>query len=416
MYEFRKTENHMTPQLSPNNRNSSFNAPFFSILIPTRGRPDLLRDTLDSALFQDFDDFEVVVSNNCNDDRTQKVLDEYRDHYRLRCIRPERFLSMPEHWEFASRHAKGIYVMFLTDRSVLKRHALMTIHNTINAEDKDVQVCSWRWSMYDDVARCEYGDISTLSSSTQMLTSQFIAENFAKGNNNYPYSLPRALNSCYRKELVSSLQLRYGAVFRPISPDFTSAFLLLANIKAMLYIDQPLFISQGLGISNGGNAYSKTATAYLQSLGDEDWFSLVPIKSPLVENSIFQDFLSIQRLTGGTIGQVKLNWPNYFEMCYRELIEKTGAQLLSTQEIDDLYAEWSEALAGFDKSVQDEVYQRLNGLRWLKLKAKLKGSSIGPLARRLKRKIDIVWHRGWQVRSGQSVLEAAGFREKVYRP
>lgn len=390
--------------------------PYFSILIPTRGRPDLLRDAVASAIFQDFDDYEVVVSDNCNDDRTQQVLDEFRGHRRLRCIRPERLLPMPEHWEFASRHAEGTYVMFLTDRSVLKRHALKTIHSTISAADTNVPVCSWRWSLYDDVARREYGDIPTYNGSAQMLTSQLMAEDFTKGTNKYPYSLPRALNSCYRKDLVTSLQERHGTVFRPMSPDFTSAFLLLANINAILYIDQALFISQGVGISNGGNAYAKTATAYLQSLGDRDWFPQVPIKLPLVENSIFQDYLSIQDLSGGTLSKVDINWPAYFEKCYRELIEKTGMGLLSAEEIEGLYAEWSKALARFDHAVQDEVNRRLNGLRWVKLKAKLKGSAIGPIARRLKRKVDSVWHCGWQVGSGQSVLEAAGFRGEILSP
>jgi len=387
--------------------------PYFSILIPTRGRPDLLRDAVASAIFQDFDDFEVVVSDNCNDDRTQKVLDEFRAHRRLRCIRPERLLPMPEHWEFASQNAEGAYVMFLTDRSVLKRHALRTIHNTINASGRNVPVCSWRWSLYDDVARREYGDIPTRSGNAQMLTSQLVAEDFTLGANKYPYNLPRALNSCYRKDLVTSLQERHGTVFRPISPDFTSAFLLLANINELLYIDQALFISQGVGISNGGNAYAKTATAYIQSLGDRDWFPQVPIKLPLVENSIFQDYLSIQELSGGTLSKVDIKWPAYFEKCYRELIEKTGMGLLSAEEIEGLYAEWSKALAGFDHSVQDEVNRRLNGLRWVKLKARLKGSAIGPIARRLKRKIDSVWHRGLQVKSGQSVLEAAGFNKEI---
>lgn len=391
------------------------NTPFFSILIPTRGRPNLLRDALASALYQDFDDFEVVVSDNFNDDRTQKVLDEFRAHRRLRCIRPERLLPMPEHWEFASRHAEGTYVMFLTDRSALKRHALRTIHNTINAADADVPVCSWRWSLYDEVAMREYGDIPTCSGSAQMLKSQLIAEDFTKGTSKYPYSLPRGLNSCYRKELVSSLQERYGTVFRPMSPDFTSAFLLLASVNAVLYIDQALFISQGVGNSNGGNAYAKTAAAYLQSLGDRDWFPQVPMKLPLVENSIYQDYLSIQSLSGGTLSQVNIIWPAYFEKCYRELIEKTGMGLLPEQEIDELYVEWSKALAGFDNSVQDEVSRRINGLRWVKLKARLKGSVIGPIARRLKRKIDTVWHRGWKVGSGQSVLEVAGFRGEVLR-
>jgi glycosyltransferase involved in cell wall biosynthesis len=384
--------------------------PYFSIVIPTRGRPDLLRDALVSALFQDFDDYEVVVSDNCNDDRTQQVLDEFRGYRRLRCIRPERLLSMPEHWEFASRHAEGTYVMFLTDRSVLKRHALKTIHGAISAADTNVQVCSWRWSSYDDVARCELDDIPAYNnSSAQMLSSQLIVEDFVEGKK-YCYSLPRALNSCYRKDLVTSLRERYGTFFRPISPDYTSAFLLLANINAVLYIDQGLFISQGLSLSNGGNAYVKTGAAYLQTLGDRDWFPHVPIKSPLVENSIFQDYLSIRDLAGGTLSKVDINWPVYFEKCYRELIVKTGMGLLSAEEIKGLYAEWSKALAGFDHSVQDEVSRRIKGLRWVKLKERLRGSAIGPIVFRLRRKVDCVWHRGWQAVRGQSVLEAAGFR------
>lgn len=396
--------------------NRPLNTPFFSILIPTRGRPDLLRDALASALFQDFDDFEVVVSDNCNDDRTQKVLDEFRDHGRLRCIRPERLLPMPEHWEFASRHAEGTYVLFLTDRSVLKRHALKTIHNAINATNGDVAVCSWRWSLYDDVARREFCDASTRAGGAEMLDSHLVAADFTKGFRQYPYSLPRGLNSCYRKELASSLQERYGTVFRPMSPDFTSAFILLANINAVLFIDQALFISQGLGISNGGNAYAKTAAAYLQSLGERDWFTQVPIKVPLVENAIFQDYLSIRDLAGGTLSQVNIDWAAYFEKCYQELIEKTGAGLLSAHDLDGLYAEWSRALAGFDYSVQDEVQRRLKSLRWVKLKAQLKGSAIGPFAGRLKRTIDSIRHRGWQVGGGQSVLDAAGFRGEILRP
>jgi hypothetical protein len=299
--------------------------------------------------------------------------------------------------------------MFLTDRSVLKRHALKTIHGAISAADTNVQVCSWRWTSYDDVIRCELDDIPVYNNnSAQMLSSQLIVEDFVEGKK--CYSLPLAPYSCYRKDLVTSLRERYGTFFRPISPDYTAAFLLLANINAVLYIDQALFILQGWSFSNGRNAYVKTGAAYLQTLGDRDWFPHVPIKSPLVENSIFQDYLSIRDLAGGTLSKVDINWPVYFEKCYRELIVKTGMGLLSSEEIEGLYAEWSKALAGFDHSVQDEVNRRIKGLRWVKLKERLRGSAIGPIVFRLRRKVDSVWHRGWQTVRGQSVLEAAGFR------
>jgi len=387
--------------------------PFFSILIPTRGRPDLLRDALVSALFQDFDDFEVVVSDNYNDDRTQKVLDEFRHHGRLKCIRSNHLLPMPQHWEFVSQHAEGTYVLFLTDRSILKRHALKTIYNAINATDGDVPVCSWRWSLYDDVARREFGDAPIRAGAgTTMLASRLVAADFAKGSRQYPYSLPRGLNSCYRNGLVKSLRDRFGTVFKPISPDFTSAFLLLANVNDVLFIDQALFISQGLSLSNGGDAYTKTATAYLESLGDQDWFTQVPIKAPLVENVIFQDYFAIQGLAGGVLSQVNIDWAVYFEACYRELIEKTGANLLSAQSLDGLYSEWTRALGEFDGSVQDEVQRRLQDLRWVQLRARLKGSALGPLLRSMKRTVNTFRHRGWHIKGKQTVLEAAGFRGK----
>lgn len=382
-------------------------------MIPTRNRPDLLRDALTSALFQDFDNFEVVVSDNCNEESTQKVLEEFRDYSRLRCVRPESLLPMPAHWEFASQHAEGIYVLFLTDRSVLKRHALKTIYKAIQAAG-DVPVCSWRWSLYDDVAKREFCDtLMREGNEVVMLDSRGVAEDFTKGQSQYPYSLPRGLNSCYRNELVRSLQERYGTVFKPMSPDFTSAFLLLAHIDRVLFIDHALFISQGLSSSNGGDAYAKTATSYLKSLGEKDWYTQVPIKAPLVENLIFQDYLAIRDLAGGTLGQINIDWVVYFEKCYRELIEKTGAGLVPAHDLDGLYAEWSRALAGFDNSVQDEVHRRLKSLRWLKLKSQLKGSAIGPLLRRMKRTIDSIRHRGWQRGSGESVLEAAGFSDDV---
>lgn len=398
----------------------SLNNPFFSIIIPTRNRPDLLRDALVSALFQDFDDFEVVVSDNCNDDRTQKVLDEFSDSHRLRCIRPKSLLPMPEHWEFASRHAKGTYVLFLTDRSVLKRHALKTIYNAINTTEEDVRVCSWSWSTYDDLARQESLDVATHTGGIERVSSKIICSDFT-GYISYPKRLPRGLNSCCHKNVINSLRDRYGTVFRPISPDYTSAFLLLSKVDSVMYIDQALFISQGLHLSTGVNCYTKTGAAYLQALGEKDWFSHVPIKAPLVENGIYQDYFAIRNLAGGILCEVNVDWTIYFVKCYRELLAKTDARLLSDYELEGLYAEWRRALAGFDLSVQHEVHRRIKVLYWQvlywpKLKAKIKASAIGPFALRVKRKIDSMRYHGWQIKDGQSVLDLAGFREEKFRP
>ena len=103
----------------------------FSIVIPTRNRAHLLDSAIRSALTQEHDDFEVVVStNNCADDSVEVV----RRHMceRLRHVQTRRTLSMPEHWEFAVGHAQGELVGVLCDDDALIPDALRELDELFN--------------------------------------------------------------------------------------------------------------------------------------------------------------------------------------------------------------------------------------------------------------------------------------------
>ncbi len=54
-------------------------APYFTVLIATKNRADLLRNALDSVFCQTFQDFEVVVVNDASTDHTSAVLAEFAD-------------------------------------------------------------------------------------------------------------------------------------------------------------------------------------------------------------------------------------------------------------------------------------------------------------------------------------------------
>ena len=47
--------------------------PFFSITIPTFNKPDYLQSAIGSVLLQDFNDFEIVVSDNSSDNKSEKI-------------------------------------------------------------------------------------------------------------------------------------------------------------------------------------------------------------------------------------------------------------------------------------------------------------------------------------------------------
>lgn len=53
--------------------------PFFSIIIPTYNRADLIGKTLASVLNQTFTDFEIIVVDDGSTDTTKLVVDSFKD-------------------------------------------------------------------------------------------------------------------------------------------------------------------------------------------------------------------------------------------------------------------------------------------------------------------------------------------------
>ena len=81
--------------------------PRVSVVMPTRNRAHLLKVALQSALRQTWQDLEILVSDNyCGNEETRKVYESFQDP-RLRYVRTDRLLAMPDSWEFASPTQKG---------------------------------------------------------------------------------------------------------------------------------------------------------------------------------------------------------------------------------------------------------------------------------------------------------------------
>jgi hypothetical protein len=77
--------------------------PLLSILIPAKGRPLYTRDAVFSAIHQDFDDFDVTLSNNGADPAVKAAVGEFMGDPRFHYIEQPIDLEMSEHWDVASR-------------------------------------------------------------------------------------------------------------------------------------------------------------------------------------------------------------------------------------------------------------------------------------------------------------------------
>src|SRR3989449_8907420 len=93
-------------------------APKVSICIPTYQQAPYIRQAVESALSQEFDDFEVVISDDQSTDDVRSYLLSLNDG-RLRIVRPRHHLSMAENWAFCVSQSHGTYVNVLSKDDVL---------------------------------------------------------------------------------------------------------------------------------------------------------------------------------------------------------------------------------------------------------------------------------------------------------
>ncbi|OZA21859.1 MAG: hypothetical protein B7X93_13530 [Hydrogenophilales bacterium 17-61-9] len=98
----------------------------FTIIIPTRERADVLSGSLKTALMQEYDNLEILVSDNFSSDHTRDVVASFNDP-RIRYVNTGKRLSMSHNWEFALSHVDGGW---LTGRGGTLRHRrfFMAIH------------------------------------------------------------------------------------------------------------------------------------------------------------------------------------------------------------------------------------------------------------------------------------------------
>lgn len=232
--------------------------PFFSLVIPTRDRPDLLRYCLKSIQNQDFNDYEVIVADNYLKSPADGVMAEFTDP-RFRYVRPDHPLSMPDNWEFAVDFASGRYVSIVIDKTVLLPTALSFTFHAL--EKFPAEIASWRSDAFTPKDEAKGYDVGTfVSASVPQPVSYFspraeLERRFSlvdrRGFEKEKYFLGKMCFGVFEDELIKRIRDRHGRIFFPLSPDYTSLVLGLAYARSAVDLGRSLQISFSVSVSNG---------------------------------------------------------------------------------------------------------------------------------------------------------------------
>ncbi len=100
----------------------------FSVLLPTRNRLDLLKYAVETVRRQDYDDWQIVISDNFSDDDIGGYVGSLQEP-RIRYRRTQRLVPVTQSWNNALERYTGDYVVMLgNDDGLMKGYFSRKVH------------------------------------------------------------------------------------------------------------------------------------------------------------------------------------------------------------------------------------------------------------------------------------------------
>lgn len=339
----------------------------FSLVYPTRHRPEFVRQALRILGMQGHDNFDVVVCDNYLDPALScEQICRDSGLANLIYVRPPRPVGMVENWNHALQFATGDYVCYLTDKMFVLPDALGRIERAIDAA-QGPEIVSWTSDTYNPASYADYfggGRYWRVSSDlfsgpyrpyspAEDLDRRGTAEVARGEQSSSDYSRGKIVFGAYRRELVRRIVHRFGALFHNINPDYTSMVLGLSEARNAIELSASCVVSVNTDISNGmlSDTNDAAALAFLNSLagGAASMLPnmLVPGLYVSIHNWVAHDFLTLRRAFDLSF---EFNTPNWLVLCREDTYRPR--RRWSNKQVE---AEQKRLLAAFFESLEPAV-------------------------------------------------------------
>ena len=250
----------------------------FSVLLPTRNRLDLLRYAVETIRRQDYDDWEIVVSDNDSTDDIAGYVASLADA-RIRYVRTDRFLPVTDNWNNALAHSLGDYVIMLGDDDALLPGYFRYIEHLLAEHDPDAIYTGAYHFAYPGVMPAfpqgylhPYRDATFFRDDDAPFflgreEARELVDESLRIKMRFAYNMQFLVIS---RRLIEALR-DHGPFFQPPYPDFYATNVIFLTATRLLIAPRPLVV---IGISPKSFGYfffnkrEREGVAMLQNLPD----------------------------------------------------------------------------------------------------------------------------------------------------
>jgi hypothetical protein len=284
--------------------------PKITVIIPTRERGDVLEKSLQTVIKQDYENLEIIVSDNCSADRTREVVLDTRDK-RVRYLNTGKRLSMAHNWEFALSHVDDGWVAIIGDDDGLLPTALSRVAKIIRSADiKAIRsaMCEYSWP---SLTKTGFGILSVpLKSGYEVRDTKVWLSKVLDGLVGYPMLPMLYTGGFVSVSILKQIKAKTGAFYSSCIPDLYSAIAVSSIIDSYIYLNEPLAVNGASRHSTGtsqfslGNKTVQSPANVFASEGNIPMHRDVPLCAdgsypPSLQALAYESYLQSEPLRGG---------------------------------------------------------------------------------------------------------------------
>ena len=223
----------------------------FSIVIPVRNAANTIRATLESCLYSDYEDFEIVVHDNASTDTTKEIVNSFKNS-KLVLSENESALYITDNWNEALNNATGDYVIFLGADDAIRKSTLKKLSSALDSH----QVDSIKWShaiyTWPSFGVLEQSNRISIPPITPSQILREVKSHDGELIDGQLPSLPSIYYGCVSRKLIETIK-QSVKFFDSRSPDLYNAILMSYFTNEYLYLEDCLTVT-GLSASSSGTA------------------------------------------------------------------------------------------------------------------------------------------------------------------
>lgn len=368
------------------------NQPMITVIIPVKNRANYLYYTLQTCIIQDYNNFQVIVSDDGSTDNLKEVVEEAsRKDPRIRYVSPGNGLGvgMRDNFEFALSLVTEGFVLALGGDDALLPKSISKMVKILN--DSNKLLLSWPAPTYIyPGAGIETSQLilhtkrGRLKKGYTILDSDIFLNNQAK---HLAYARDLYSPMFYVKgvvsiDLVNKVKSRSedNRFYKCPTPDGYSGIVLAGEVKSYAYSYEPLTLfglsssSQGMNYLVGNNEAIKKSNSFFNDVSHVPMHKELASQpySPLIALMTADYLLTARDLPGWPGNNFQIDFSYLLEKCFDELAHGLYSANRLNRELQILskIAEYHGLELYFDKLLTKKR-------RFIK-KSPIEGNAIGP--------------------------------------